>query len=60
MLRAHILIFYYPLELLKMIEKNYKQILILEDDVRFNVNFKENFLYFMNQLKDEEIKWELL
>ena len=46
-----------------MIEKNLDTVLVLEDDVRFEYNFKNNFREVMNdarQLVKEGLDWDLM
>ena len=46
-----------------MIEKNLETVLVLEDDVRFEYNFKNNFREVMNdarQLVKEGLDWDLM
>lgn len=43
-----------------MVEKKYEKIIILEDDARFEGDFKPILTYLINEMKDKSIKWELL
>lgn len=42
------------------VEKNYKKIIILEDDARFAKNFKSILVHFMNQMDAKNIDWDLM
>ena len=43
-----------------MVEKNYKKIIIFEDDAKFSLHFKSTLTYFIEEMKSKDIKWELL
>jgi collagen beta-1,O-galactosyltransferase len=43
-----------------MVEKKYEKIIILEDDARFEGDFKSILTYMINEMKEKSIKWELL
>lgn len=42
------------------VEKNYERIIILEDDARFEMNFKSTFKHIMNQISAKGIEWDLI
>jgi GR25 family glycosyltransferase involved in LPS biosynthesis len=43
-----------------MVENNYKKVIILEDDARFSLNFKQILLDLTKQLSNKQVEWELL
>lgn len=43
-----------------MVEKNYQKIIILEDDARFNSDFKSVLNYFQNEMQSRKFEWDLL
>jgi collagen beta-1,O-galactosyltransferase len=42
------------------VEKKLNKIIILEDDARFELNFKSLFTYLINQMNEKKIDWEML
>jgi GR25 family glycosyltransferase involved in LPS biosynthesis len=42
------------------VENNYEKIIILEDDARFEMNFKSTFKGVMNQISAKGIEWDLI
>ena len=43
-----------------MAEKKYEKVLILEDDARFSLNFNSLVKYFLTEMNNKNVYWELL
>ena len=43
-----------------MAEKQLEKVIILEDDSRFEKNFKAVLVHFVNELQNNDIKWDLM
>jgi GR25 family glycosyltransferase involved in LPS biosynthesis len=43
-----------------MEEKNLEKIIILEDDARFNKNFKQILVNVVNQMQNQNMEWDLM
>ena len=43
-----------------MLENNFERILILEDDSRFSLNFNSLTKYFITEMDNKNVYWELL
>ncbi|XP_063686182.1 procollagen galactosyltransferase 2-like [Bolinopsis microptera] len=44
----------------EVVAKNYKQVVVLEDDVRFKPNFKSNLAAMMREVDDLGLDWDLI
>ena len=44
----------------EVVAKNYKQVIVLEDDVRFKPNFKSHLAVTMREVQDLELDWDLI
>lgn len=43
-----------------MVDQQYDQALILEDDVRFQANFKRRVLRLMEEVQQVELDWDIM
>ena len=43
-----------------MVEKNYKKVIILEDDAKFAIYFKSTLRHLINSLDSKDVKWDML
>ena len=43
-----------------MIKHGFERILIFEDDARFSLNFKPLLTYFLAEMDDKNVNWEIL
>ena len=44
----------------EVVTKNYKQVVVLEDDIRFKPNFKSNLIAMMREVDDLGLDWDLI
>ncbi|KAL7646435.1 UNVERIFIED_CONTAM: hypothetical protein RMT77_003348 [Armadillidium vulgare] len=43
-----------------MVEKNYRKVVVFEDDIRFEPFFKDKLSYMMKQMKELNLQWDLV
>ena len=43
-----------------MAEKQLEKVIILEDDSRFDKNFKAVLVHFVNEFQNQNINWDLM
>ena len=44
----------------QVVDNNLENVIILEDDAKFEVNFKSTLNHIMNQIDENSIEWDLL
>ncbi len=49
-----------PTVLLQMLEQNLQEVLVLEDDVDFEPNFKENLQVVLDEARSHSTTWDLM
>ncbi|KAK2144061.1 hypothetical protein LSH36_790g01072 [Paralvinella palmiformis] len=43
-----------------MVKKNYGKVMVLEDDIRFEMFFKQNLQQLLDEVETSKIKWDLI